>query len=68
MLDLFRFTEENQEMCRILLSPNGDMNFPHRLFEVIREKCRTVKMEQTGDTREEDFDCRYSFAILGVQD
>ena len=26
LLDLFRFIEDNQEMCRVLLSPHGDMN------------------------------------------
>ena len=35
--DLFTFIEDNQEMCRVLLSPNGDMNFLHRLNEVMRE-------------------------------
>ena len=39
LLDLFDFIEENQEMCRVLLSPHGDMNFLHRLNEVVREKC-----------------------------
>lgn len=39
LLDLFKFIEENQEMCRVLLSPNGDMSFLHRLNEVLREKC-----------------------------
>ena len=39
LLDLFRFIEENQEMCRVLLSPHGDMNFLHRLNQVVREKC-----------------------------
>jgi len=64
LLDLFRFIEENQEMCRVLLSPNGDMNFLHRLFEVIREKCRTVWMEQTKDN-EETFNYHYSFVVFG---
>ena len=39
LLDLFRFIEENQEMCRVLLSPKGDISFLHRLNEVLREKC-----------------------------
>ena len=65
LLDLFRFIAENRELCRVLLSPNGDMSFLHRLFEVIRVKCRTVWMEQVRDTSEEDFDYRYSFVIFG---
>ena len=34
LLDLFRFIEENQEMCRVLLSPHGDMNLYHYSFVV----------------------------------
>ena len=30
LTDLFTLIEENQEMCRVLLSANGDMNFLHR--------------------------------------
>ena len=39
LLDVFRFIEENQEIVRVLLSPHGDINFLHRLYDVIREKC-----------------------------
>ncbi|MDY2656219.1 MAG: TetR/AcrR family transcriptional regulator, partial [Candidatus Limiplasma sp.] len=37
--DILGFIEENQEMVRVLLSPHGDMNFLHRLNDVLREKC-----------------------------
>lgn len=63
--DLFRFIEDNQEMCRVLLSPNGDMNFLHRLNEVMREKClqlyQTVELKGTED----EFDYHYSFIVFG---
>ena len=65
LLDLFRFIEENKGLCQVLLSPNGDMNFLHRLFEVIRAKCRVIWMEQFGKASEEDFEYRYSFVIFG---
>jgi AcrR family transcriptional regulator len=39
LLDLFRFIGENREICSVLLSPHGDMNFLHRLNDVVREKC-----------------------------
>ena len=52
-------------MCRVLLSPHGDMNFLHRLNEVVRDKCvqawRTVR-EERGDS---EFDYHYSFVIFG---
>jgi len=65
LLDLFHFINENQEMCRVLLSPNGDMNFLHRLYEAIRERCREIWVDQVGGFSEKEFDYRYSFAVVG---
>ena len=65
LLDLFRFIEENQEMFRVLLSPNGDMNFLHRLYEAIRERSLEIWKDQMGSLGEEEFDYRYSFVIFG---
>ena len=65
LLDLFRFVGENQEMCRVLLSTNGDMNFLHRLNEVVREKCRKAWEEVSGPAPEAAFDYRYSFVVFG---
>ncbi len=65
LLDLFRFIEDNQEMCRVLLSPHGDMNFLHRLNEVVREKCLRVWPSIQREKDEADFDYHYSFAVFG---
>ena len=66
LLDLFTFIEENQEICRVLLSANGDMNFLHRLNEVVREKCRIAWVSlQKDQTAEEEFDYHYSFVVFG---
>ena len=65
LLDLFRFIEENQEMCRVLLSPNGDMNFLHRLYEAIRGRSLEIWKDQMGSLGEKEFDYRYSFVIFG---
>ena len=65
LLDLFRFIEENQEMCRVLLSPNGDMSFLHRLNEVLREKCLHLYLGSEPAVNEEDFAYRYSFVVYG---
>ena len=65
LLDLFHFIYENQEMCRVLLSPNGDMNFLHRLYEAIRERCREIWGDQVGGVSEKEFDYRYSFVVFG---
>ena len=65
LLDLFRFIEDNQEMCRVLLSPHGDMNFLHRLNEVVREKCLEAWSNVRQEIGEADFDYHYSFVIFG---
>ena len=63
--DLFSFIEGNQEMCRILLSPNGDMNFLHRLNEVMREKCLLLYQNAEPKGSEDEFDYCYSYIIFG---
>lgn len=65
LLSLFQFIKDNQEMCRVLLSPNGDLNFLHRLNQVLREKC--LRLYQTSSTSfgEDDFDYHYSFVVFG---
>ncbi|MBP3647717.1 MAG: TetR family transcriptional regulator C-terminal domain-containing protein [Clostridia bacterium] len=65
LLDLFDFIEENQEMCRVLLSPHGDMNFLHRLNEVVREKCLKAWPDIRKEKGEADFDYHYSFVVFG---
>ena len=65
LLDLFRFIQDNQEMCRVLLSPHGDMNFLHRLNEVVREKCLKAWPDIRKEKGEADFDYHYSFVVFG---
>ena len=65
LLDLFRFIQDNQEMCRVLLSPHGDMNFLHRLNEVVREKCLKAWPNIRKEKGEADFDYHYSFVVFG---
>ncbi len=66
LVDVFEFVEENQEMCRVLLSPHGDMNFLHRLNDVLREKYRRLWDSATvKEKSEHEFDYRYSFLVFG---
>jgi len=65
LLNLFRFIQDNQEMCRVLLSPHGDMNFLHRLNEVVREKCLKAWPNIRKEKGEADFDYHYSFVVFG---
>ena len=64
LLDLFHFIEANQEMCRVLLSPHGDMNFLHRLNQVVREKCLQMWPNEE-DKKDATFEYHYSFVVYG---
>ena len=64
LLDLFRFIEENQEICRVLLSPHGDINFLHRLNQVVREKCLQM-WPNKEDKNDATFEYHYSFVVYG---
>ena len=65
LLELFQFIGENQEMCRMLLSPHGDMQFLHRLNGVIREKCLNYFKNIGIISEDELFDYYYSFVVFG---
>ena len=52
-------------MSRVLLSVNGDMNFLHRLNEVVREKCRSAWLTLRNGQDEDAFDYHYSFVVFG---
>ena len=64
LLDLFHFIEDNQEMCRVLLSPHGDMNFLHKLNQVVREKCLQMWPNE-DDKKDATFEYHYSFVVYG---
>lgn len=63
--DLFTFAGENREMCRVLLSCNGDITFLQRLNRVVFEKCREEFRTLISDAAEDEFEYRYNFVILG---
>ncbi len=66
LLDVFSFIEENQEMCRVLLSPNGDMSFLHRLNDVLREKCLRFFRTAEPSATEDSIGYQYSFLVYGT--
>lgn len=65
LIDLFHFVAENQEICRILLSPNGDMKFLERLSRLVEEHLRADWLSSCDGMSESEFEYRYSFGVLG---
>ena len=52
-------------MCRLLLSPHGDMKFLHRINLVLWEKCRENFRAAGFNAEAEDLDYRYNFVVFG---
>ena len=64
LTELFTLIEQNQDLCRVLLSENGDMSFLHRLYEFLRTKCWNT-LSETDTVQEDEFDYHYSFVVFG---
>ena len=63
--DLFHFIAENEEMCRTLLSTNGDIKFLQRLSDVVEERIRADWLTHPDGLTEAEFEYRYAFGVLG---
>ena len=64
--NLFRFVEEQQALCRVLLSPRGDMNFLHRLNNVVREKLMAWAPRTDDPEAQAVFNYLYQFSVFGL--
>lgn len=64
LVDVFRIVAENKEICRVLLSDNGDIKFLQKLSDVIQEKLRTEWLHGSVHN-EAEFEYRYAFGALG---
>ncbi len=65
LIDVFRFVKENSDMCRVLLSKNGDISFVNRLKELVKERCLNDWMEIFNTSKSENFEYYYSFIVSG---
>ena len=64
LLDLFRFVQENSDLCAAFLGGNGDMAFFSKLIEMIRERVLEYwRQEQKKDP--EQYDYYFSFLASG---
>ena len=66
LIDLFSFVKEYQDLCRILLSPNGDMNFLHRMNTVLRERLMAQLPAGQDPGVQAEFEYLYQFVVFGL--
>ncbi len=64
-LDIFSFISEHEDMCKVLLSSNGDLTFVNRLKEVVRNKALHDWMEVYHTNETKHYDYFFSFIVSG---
>ena len=62
--DMFRVLDEEREISKALIGPNGDMGFIHRIERIIRENSRGT-LEKMFPGKKEDLKYFYAFCLSG---
>lgn len=65
LIDVFRFTAENKEMCLALLGRNGDIGFVDRLRDVVKDRCLDDWMAVFRGNQSRNLEYFYSFIVSG---
>lgn len=63
--DIFSFISEHEDMCKVLLSNNGDITFVNRLKEAVRNKALHDWMEVYNTSETKHYDYFFSFVVSG---
>ena len=62
--DMFRVLDEEREISKELIGPNGDMGFIHRIERIIKENSRGT-LEKMFPGKKEDLKYFYAFCLSG---
>ena len=62
--DMFRVLDEEREIRKALIGPNGDMEFIHRIERIIKENSRGT-LEKMFPGKKEDLKYFYAFCLSG---
>ena len=62
--DMFRVLDEEREISKALIGPNGDMGFIHRIERIIKENSRGT-LEKMFPGKKEDLKYFYAFCVSG---
>ena len=64
-LKIFEYLKQNSDMCIILLSENGDVNFVNRLLDLAKAQCMVQYVEKYPNASHSQLDYFYSFVSSG---
>ena len=62
--DMFRVLDEERDIIKALIGPNGDMGFIHRIERIIKENSRGT-LEKMFPGKKEDLKYFYAFCLSG---
>ena len=62
--DMFRVLDEEREISKALIGPNGDMGFIHRIERIIKENSRGT-LEKMFPGKKEDLKYFYAYCLSG---
>lgn len=62
--DMFHVLDEEREISKALIGPNGDMGFIHRIEQIIKENSRGT-LEKMFPGKKEDLKYFYAFCLSG---
>ena len=65
--DMFRVLDEEREISKALIGPNGDMGFIHRIERIIKENSRGYVGEVCLPGKKEDLKYFYAFCLSGCR-
>ena len=63
--DIFTFASENADLCRVLLSRNGDITFLMRMNQLLKEKCKIYWDAVNADHDDDEYDYCFNFCVCG---
>ena len=64
-LEAFQFVAQNADMCKVLLSNNGDISFVEKLKSVVKSKSFNGWSEYYKTSNTENYEYFYNFMISG---
>lgn len=63
--EMFRYIQENQQFCKMLLGSHGDMAFVEKLKAMVEEKCFRSIMEACPENEAQNYEFFTAYTVSG---